>query len=108
MSEALCALAELADPGAKGFEIERDGRRVRIFVVRRGRQVFGYVNSCPHVGVPLNKDEDKFLDLFQTSILCANHFALFEIETGLCVRGPCIGRSLRPFPVRVENGLVTG
>ena len=59
MSEALCALAELADPGAKGFEIERDGRRVRIFVVRRGRQVFGYVNSCPHVGVPLNKDEES-------------------------------------------------
>lgn len=98
----LCALSDIPDPGAREFRV--DGGRV--FVVRRGDEVFGYVNSCPHVGAPLNMDDDKFLDLFQTSILCANHFALFDIDSGLCTRGPCVGRSLAPFPVEVRDGAV--
>jgi nitrite reductase/ring-hydroxylating ferredoxin subunit len=105
-AHALCHLDAIADPGAKGFTVTKDGGRLRVFVVRRGGRVFGYVNSCPHVGAPLNLEDDKFLDLFQTSILCANHFALFEMETGHCVRGPCTGRSLTPFPVTVVEGMV--
>ncbi len=98
----LCPLDSIPDPGAREFRV--DGARV--FVVRQGGQVFGYVNSCPHVGAPLNLEDDKFLDLFQTSILCANHFALFEIESGRCTRGPCLGRSLQPFPIEVRGGEV--
>lgn len=103
---ALCDLADIADPGAREFRAEVDGERRRVFVVRRGGEVFGYVNACPHVGAPLNLEDDKFLDLFQTSILCANHFALFEIASGRCTRGPCVGRSLIPFPVAVRDGMV--
>jgi len=102
----LCALADIENPGAKGFTVEQDGARLRIFVVRRDDEVFGYVNSCPHVGAPLNQEEDKFLDIFKTGILCANHFALFDIESGGCVRGPCQGRGLTPFPVAVHGGQV--
>jgi nitrite reductase/ring-hydroxylating ferredoxin subunit len=39
-------------------------------------------------------------------ILCAMHGALFEIETGVCVSGPCAGLGLRTLPVRVERGYV--
>jgi len=100
----LCRLDAIPDPGAKEFRAMVDGETRRVFVVRKGGQVFGYVNSCPHVGAPLNMEDDKFLDLFQTSILCANHFALFDIESGRCTRGPCPGRSLQPFPVEVRDG----
>jgi nitrite reductase/ring-hydroxylating ferredoxin subunit len=34
------------------------------------------------------------------------HGALFEIDSGLCVSGPCAGKALRPLPVRVERGYV--
>ena len=104
--KTLCALSDIADPGAKEFRATVNGEARRVFVVRRGGQVFGYVNSCPHVGAPLNMEDDKFLDLFQTSILCANHFALFDMASGRCVRGPCTGRSLTPFPVTVQDGAV--
>ncbi|MDO8608436.1 MAG: Rieske (2Fe-2S) protein [Phaeospirillum sp.] len=106
MTPPLCALDDIDDPGAKGFTVTRDGGHVRIFVVRRGAEVFGYVNSCPHVGAPLDIEADKFLDIFKTGILCANHFALFEIESGHCVRGPCNGRDLQRFPVTVRAGMV--
>lgn len=107
-SGILCDLADIDDPGAKGFVVEKGGARLRVFVVRRGGEVFGYVNSCPHVGVPLNLEDDRFLDLFKTGILCANHFALFEIDSGYCVRGPCAGRRLTPFPVLIQDGKVVG
>jgi nitrite reductase/ring-hydroxylating ferredoxin subunit len=34
------------------------------------------------------------------------HGALFDIESGTCVSGPCAGRGLRALPVRVERGYV--
>jgi nitrite reductase/ring-hydroxylating ferredoxin subunit len=102
--DSLCDLSDIDDPGAKGFVVEVRGAPRRVFVVRRGAEIFGYINSCPHVGAPLNLEDDKFLDLFKTAILCANHFALFEIGTGYCVRGPCMGKSLESCPVSVQGG----
>ncbi len=100
----LCPLDAIPDPGAKEFRAVVDGETRRVFVVRRGGEVFGYINSCPHVGAPLNLEDDRFLDLFQTAILCANHFALFDMDSGHCTRGPCKGRSLQPFPVEIQGG----
>jgi nitrite reductase/ring-hydroxylating ferredoxin subunit len=47
---------------------------------------------------------DQFLDLSRTQILCANHSALFRIDDGLCVHGPCEGRSLVAIPIEVVDG----
>ena len=29
--------------------------------------------------------------------MCATHGALFEVETGLCIDGPCMGDYLKPL-----------
>lgn len=102
----LCALADIPDPGAKEFTAEVDGQTVSIFVVHRNGEVFGYVNSCPHVGAPLNWEVDKFLDLGGEEILCHMHGARFSIETGACLMGPCRQKRLRPYPVAVSHGNV--
>jgi nitrite reductase/ring-hydroxylating ferredoxin subunit len=39
-------------------------------------------------------------------IECSMHGAVFEKDSGLCVGGPCLGRSLAGLPVRVEAGSV--
>jgi len=36
-------------------------------------------------------------------IMCANHGALFEIDTGLCVYGPCKKQSLTAVPFSVKE-----
>lgn len=79
---------------------------LRGFVVRRGEAVRAYVNHCPHAGFPLNLGPDRFLAPHAPFILCAAHGALFEIESGECVSGPCAGLALRPLPVRVTGGYV--
>tara|TARA_Y100001936_G_scaffold204926_1_gene208656 strand:+ start:29391 stop:29762 length:372 start_codon:yes stop_codon:yes gene_type:complete len=97
----LCALSDIEDPGSKGFRV---GRRERLFVVRKGDDVFAYMNLCPHQGVTLDWKPDAFLTSEAEYILCAVHGALFEIEDGMCVYGPCLGRSLAPIEVRIEDG----
>ena len=98
----LCRLDELADPGSRGFSVEG----AEIFLVRRGRLVAAYVNSCPHTGGPLDWVPDQFLDLERRHILCATHGALFRLEDGHCLAGPCAGDRLTPVAVELVDGVV--
>jgi nitrite reductase/ring-hydroxylating ferredoxin subunit len=101
----LCAVAELADPGAKGFRFRVETRLFAGFVVRAGETVSGYVDSCPHAGWPLAGWEDRYLTRSGEHILCAGHGALFTLD-GTCVAGPCFGDRLRAWPVAVHDGEV--
>ncbi len=103
----LCAISELDDPGAKAFEIGDGLWPAAIFVVRRGQQVWGYVNQCPHAGHQLNWVGDRFLNRERDHILCASHGALFEMNSGLCVGGPCPGESLAPVALELEGGEIS-
>lgn len=98
----LCRLDEIADPGGKGFVFGEAEKREEIFVLRRGDQIYGYVNRCPHAFVPLDWSSDQFLDTSKTMIMCAMHGALFAIEDGRSLAGPTRGRGLTPISVRLE------
>ena len=99
----LCRFDDIPDPGGKGFRI---AGRARIFVIRSGEDVFGYVNVCPHQGTTLDWKPDAFLTLDKGLIQCATHGARFEVATGACAGGPCDGRALTPVAVRIEDGMV--
>ena len=98
----LCRLDEIGDPGSKGFE-KIDGQE-DFFVVRRGDAVFGYRNSCPHYGAPLDWKPDAFLSFEKDSILCSMHGALFTIDEGMCIDGPCPGQALESVNVDIRDG----
>jgi nitrite reductase/ring-hydroxylating ferredoxin subunit len=104
MNGALCRLDAIDDPGAKGFTLPREPRE--IFVVRRGGRVWAYINSCPHIGTPLEFRPDQFLTRDRTEILCSTHGARFELTTGHCIAGPCRGKSLTPVAVTMREGWV--
>lgn len=103
----LCSLDELGDPGAKGpFTVDSPEGPRKIFLVRTDGQVRAYLDSCPHLFVPLEMEDDKFLDMTGTEIMCSVHAARFDPLTGCCVWGPCLGRRLTPVVVAVVEGLV--
>ena len=102
----LCSLRDLADPGSRSFSIGEGDWPVRGFLVRRGGEVFAYINRCPHAGHPLNLRPDRFLTPDGSLILCNSHGAMFQIDSGVCVAGPCPGQRLRQISVRVENDRV--
>ena len=103
---ALCQVSDLADPGAKGF-VFRDGDFMFLgFLVRVGDDIFGWVDRCPHAGLPLAVWQDQYLTRDGDLILCGSHGALFRRQSGLCIGGPCAGRSLLEWPVEVRDGAV--
>jgi nitrite reductase/ring-hydroxylating ferredoxin subunit len=51
---------------------------------------------------------DQFLDLSLSYIQCFTHGALFRVEDGLCLRGPCSGDRLTSIRVEVLDGEVMG
>ena len=102
----LGALDMIADGAARSFVVQLRAGRFHGFVVRRGEAVHGYVDRCPHAGVPLAQRLDDYLSPDGTLIACSWHGALFRVESGLCVGGPCAGQRLAAWPVAVENGAI--
>ena len=97
----LCAVEEISEPGSKGFDSTPKGP---VFVVRFDGQVFVYSNYCPHQGVNLEWEPDEFLDQEERLIQCCMHGALFRIEDGECLAGPCAGDALTAVPHTIEGG----
>ena len=103
---AVGPIAELDDPGCREFAIGDGDWPFRGFVVRKGDDVYAYQNFCAHVGHPLNWKPDSFLTKDEAAIICASHGAMYEIETGRCLAGPCKGRSLRPIQAEIRHGVI--
>jgi nitrite reductase/ring-hydroxylating ferredoxin subunit len=78
-------------------EEEREG-----FVVRSGGRLHAYRNACPHTGAPLNWSPNRFLTEDGDYLICALHGALFRIEDGLCVAGPCHGQRLEKLTAPMD------
>lgn len=100
----LCALSDLRDPGTFEFGWGEGDWPLSLFIVRRGDNVFGYVNRCPHAGHELNLMPNEFLTTDGDLILCRSHGARFRTDDGICVLGPCPGASLATFAVTVVDG----
>ncbi len=89
----LCSPGEIAEGTARGFDPTGSGRDT-LFVVRRNG-LHAWRNQCPHwANTSMAWRKDAFLNRDGTRIVCAAHGAQFEIDTGLCTLGPCIGDSL--------------
>lgn len=102
----ICAVHDIPDNGSAAFSIDLGDRLLGLMVLRRGEAVFVYVNDCPHWGAPLDFEPGRFLDPTGTLIQCSTHGALFRIDDGTCIKGPCLGARLQAVPCRVEAGVV--
>ncbi len=103
---ALCRADDIPEGGARGFPAAPGGL-TGLFAVERGGVVRVFVNSCPHLGLPLEPVPDRFLDRKGEMIVCAVHGARFRVEDGLCVSGPCLGEALEVVAAEVVDGVVT-
>jgi nitrite reductase/ring-hydroxylating ferredoxin subunit len=111
----ICSVRDIPNRRSKGFHLLRrqpDGGDTpwHILVVRWDRKIYGYVNLCPHQGVPLDWERDQFLDQSSMRLVCGKHGALFQVESGVCVEGPCLGARLEPIALCILDGdvCVTG
>ena len=102
----LCAVDDLAERPCRGFLVGEGPWPLSGFLVRKGDRVRGYLNRCPHARHPLNLKPNAFLTPDHSLIVCSSHGALFDMDSGYCVDGPCAGQSLTPIAVEVVAGHV--
>lgn len=98
----LCALSDIPEQEGIGI-MTGDGELV---LLQRDGRVYAYRNSCPHLGIDLNFQPDVFMDMDGRFIQCSNHGALFQVEDGLCIHGPCQGQSLQAVAIEVKGDTV--
>jgi nitrite reductase/ring-hydroxylating ferredoxin subunit len=105
LQRALCRVEDIPDGASKGFPAPSGGF-VGLLAVRQGAAIHVYVNSCPHIGTPLDWLPGRFLSADGSRIVCATHGAEFRIADGECLRGPCFGERLERVTVEIEDGTV--
>ncbi|MFT7178637.1 MAG: nitrite reductase/ring-hydroxylating ferredoxin subunit [Oceanospirillaceae bacterium] len=96
----LISSQELKEGQSKGFIVNN----TNLFILRHNGKVVAYLNSCPHRKIPLEWLPDQFLDYDKQFIHCATHGALFTIDIGLCISGPCNKKSLTSLSVEEHDG----
>ncbi len=102
----LCELDDIGEMEARGFVGRVDGKQRNIFAVRKAGNYYVYLNQCPHNGSLIDHIQGKFFNVDGTLLRCGMHGALFEIEDGNCIDGPCSGKSLTPVLSQArEDGL---
>jgi nitrite reductase/ring-hydroxylating ferredoxin subunit len=102
----VCALDDIADGAARIVGFPTGWFPFEVIVVRKGDAVFGYVNECKHMAVPLNLLDDFAVNTEKHHMLCDHHCATFRFEDGYCVEGPCQGQSLSAVPLAVRAGRI--
>ena len=102
---ALCRVEDIPDGGAKGFPAAPGGF-TGLMAVRYQGKIHVYVNSCPHIGTPLDWTPDRFLSRDGQTIICATHGAEFRISDGECTKGPCCGDFLEAVTHEVRDGMI--
>ncbi|PCJ25590.1 MAG: (2Fe-2S)-binding protein [SAR86 cluster bacterium] len=98
----LMSIDDIAEGTSKGLELNN----LYMFAVKKDNQIFLYWNRCPHLGTPLEWEEDRFLDADGALIQCSTHGALFQIEDGNCLAGPCKGKNLHAIKFQIDDGMI--
>ena len=107
----ICGASNNIAPGqAKAFMLQRidetgQKRPFPIFIMHTAANGFiGYVNECPHKGSLLNSAVGGFFSQDRKSFECGLHGSRFDMGTGACIDGPCMGQSLQPVALAVIDG----
>jgi nitrite reductase/ring-hydroxylating ferredoxin subunit len=93
----LCKLNELPNFEARGFTVDSEHGELSLVAIHHDNEISVYENRCPHLNIPLNWQPDEFMSLEGTHIQCSTHGALFNIEDGHCISGPCRGQGLSRY-----------
>ncbi len=87
----------------QSFEARNRGKIFQGFVLKKNDKFFVYQNLCKHLPVTLDLADDQFFTHDKTHFQCHMHGAMFELETGFCVAGPCQGDRLNQLEITEED-----
>ena len=96
-------LAEVPEGYAREYRFGRGLSAFRMIVARHRGLVHAYLNLCPHMSLPLNDFADTHITADGQLLVCTRHFAQFDMQTGVCVAGACLGSELDRIAIHVDE-----
>lgn len=84
---------------------DADDDRREAILCRQDGAIVGWLNYCQHF-THVRLDKGSGATRRDGEVLCTNHGAMFDVESGLCTHGPCEGAYLTNVDVSTENGAV--
>jgi len=66
--------------------------------------IVAYRNLCRHLPVPLDGGTGDFLSDDGGHLICGTHGAVYRVNDGYCVDGPCAGLALQRLQIREDAG----
>lgn len=75
-------------------------------LVRTDGEIAAWLNYCQHF-THIKLDKGSGAPMRDGELVCANHGAYFESDSGLCTFGPCEGAYLNGLELAVEDGVVS-
>jgi len=103
----VCALGEIPNGGGRIFQLPTYQGTLSLLVLRSGDCCYGYINRCPHLGMPLAECDSQLICEPNRWVKCNVHYAKFRWQDGFCEAGDCEGESLQSVPLEVKSGQIS-
>ncbi|MFB6131131.1 MAG: Rieske (2Fe-2S) protein [Salinigranum sp.] len=105
--DRIASAAEVTDDTTLLYTVrEREtGEEREAILVRTDDGVVSWLNYCQHL-THIRLDKGSGATMRDGEIVCRNHGAYFEADTGYCNFGPCEGAYLSDVEVAVDDGAV--
>jgi nitrite reductase/ring-hydroxylating ferredoxin subunit len=81
------------------------GEEREAILVRNDGDLYAWLNYCQHY-THIKIDKGSGAEMRGDELICENHGAYFESETGFCNFGPCEGAYLTAIEIELEDGTV--
>ena len=101
----LCALGDVPVQGTHSVTVAG----FSVLLVRSNGEIRAFVNACPHQYLPLDYRAADVLSAGGDKLICSNHDAVFDAQSGAGLGGYAQGCTLDIVPVVIkENRVVVG
>jgi nitrite reductase/ring-hydroxylating ferredoxin subunit len=93
-SMPICRTDKLPPGKTVKFIYRVDGIAREGFAANVGGRLVAYENTCKHIPVPLDYDDNRFFTPDGEHFICSTHGAVYHPLNGTCLAGPCAGAQL--------------
>ncbi|ADE04181.1 Rieske (2Fe-2S) protein [Haloferax volcanii] len=104
--ERICAVGDVPDDTTFLFRVraadDADAEELEAILVRTDDGIQGWLNYCMHL-THIKLDKGSGAPMRNDEVICQNHGAYFEADTGYCNYGPCEGAVLDDLDITVDG-----
>ncbi|ELZ89895.1 Rieske (2Fe-2S) protein [Haloferax sulfurifontis] len=104
--ERICAVGDVPDDTTFLFRVraadDADAEEREAILVRTDDGIQGWLNYCMHL-THIKLDKGSGAPMRNGEVICQNHGAYFEADTGYCNYGPCEGAVLDDLEITVDG-----